>query len=507
MKPHLMTTLGLLAMPLTPAGATPPDPMVSAREMAQQIHTGALTSEAAVTQALNRIAEKNPALNAVVTLNPLALPQAREADAAVKRGDRLGPLHGVPIVVKDTYSTAGVLTTAGYPALKDYVPTEDSVVVSLLRKAGAIIVGKGNTPTLAMDMQTDNPVFGRTNNPWKVERTSGGSTGGDTVAVATGMAALGFGSDLAGSLRIPTAYCGIYGLKTTYGVVSKVGHVPPLPGAIDGLHSLAVLGPVARSIDDLRLALEVIAQPDSRDRTVVPHLPESTAPKPIKSLRVAWVDEFGGIPVSAEIRAQIRAFAARLEAAGAHVEQAQPKNFPYQQVWETWGGLVAHQGGYDVPDFAKALGEFFAAGSVKNIPHQRQIIGTTSVAKYMTLLTKQRDYSNQLENFLDDYDLWLCPVSSTTAFAHLRPTSHFGDFSVYDTPLVVDGQNVPYYVATQSYTTLFAVTENPVVTMPLGLDSQGLPIGVQLVGKRYGDFALLQAAEALDAYHDRVELR
>jgi amidase len=320
------------------------------------------------------------------------------------------------------------------------------------------------------------------------------------------MAALGFGSDLAGSLRIPTAYCGIYGLKTTYGVVSKVGHVPPLPGAIDGLHSLAVLGPVARSVGDLRLALQVIAQPDPQDRTVVPLLPEPATAKPVTSLRVAWVDSFGGIPVSAEIRARIREFAARLEAAGAHVKRAEPQGFPYEQVWETWGGLVAHQGGYDVPDFAKALGQFFAAGSVKDIPHQRQIIGTTSVAKYMTLLTKQRDYSTQLENFLDDYDLWLCPASSTTAFPHLKPTSHFGDFSVYDTPLQVDGQSVPYYVATQSYTALFAVTENPVVTMPLGLDSQGLPIGVQLVGKRYADFALLQAAQAIDAYHDKVEL-
>jgi amidase len=500
MKPHLMTALGLLALPLTPLGATPPDHFLSARETARQIRNGTMSSEAAVSEALRRVADKNSALNAVVTLNPLALEQARVADAAVRAGGPLGPLHGVPIVVKDTYSTAGILTMAGYPALKNYVPKEDSVVVGLLRKAGAIIVGKGNTPTLAMDMQTDNPIFGRTNNPWNMERTSGGSTGGDTVAVATGMAALGFGSDLAGSLRIPTAYCGIYGLKTTYGVVSKIGHVPPLPGAIDGLHSLAVLGPVARSIDDLRLALQVIALPDPRDRTVVPLLPEPVTPKPVTSLRVAWVDSFGGVPVSAEIRARIRAFAAQLEAAGAQVEQAEPKNFPYEQVWETWGGLVAHQGGYDVPDFARALGEFFAAGSVKNIPHQRQIIGTTSVAKYMTLLTRQRDYSTQLENFLDNYDLWLCPVSSTTAFDHLKPTSHFGDFSVYDTPLQVDGQKVPYYVATQSYTTLFAVTENPVVTLPLGLDSQGLPIGVQLVGKRYADYALLQAAESIDLW-------
>ena len=502
MKHPLMTVLSLLALPLVPAHALPPDNLPSARELAQQIRTGSLSSEAAVSQALERIAELNPALNAVVTLNPRALEQAREADAAQRRGDPLGPLHGVPIVVKDTYSTAGILTTAGYPGLKDYVPSEDSVVVSLLRRAGAIVLGKGNTPTLAMDMQTDNPLFGRTNNPWNPERTSGGSTGGDTVAVATGMAALGFGSDLAGSLRLPTAYCGIYGLKTTYGVVSKVGHVPPLPGAIDGLHSLAVLGPVARSVDDLRLALEVIAQPDSRDRTVVPLLPAPVQPKTLTSLRVAWADSFGGIPVSAEIKDRIRAFAARLQAAGAHVVQTEPQAFPYEQVWETWGGLVAHQGGYDVPNFAKALSEVFAAGSVKNIPHQRQIIGRTSVPKYMTLLSAQRQYSTQLENFLDDYDVWVVPVSSTTAFAHQKPTSHFGDFGVYSKPLQVDGQPVPYYVATQSYTTLFAVTENPVVTLPLGLDSQGLPIGVQLVGKRYADYALLQAAKLVDAYTD-----
>lgn len=502
-RPTLLAAAAALTFAPARADAAPAPPLPSARELASQIRTGTLTSEAAVTEALARITARNPELNAVVTLNPRALDEARSADAAVQRGDVLGPLHGVPVVVKDTYATAGIRTTAGYPGLRDYVPAEDAAVVSLLRRAGAIVIGKGNTPTLAMDMQTDNPVFGRTNNPWDVTRTSGGSTGGDTVAVATGMAALGFGSDLAGSLRIPTAYCGIYGLKPTYGTVSKVGHIPPLPGAIDGLHALAVLGPVARSVDDLRLALDVIAQPDPRDRTVAPLLPAS-APLSIRELRVAWTDSFGGIPVSAEIRERIAAFAAELAAAGAQVERAEPPAFPYQEAWETWGALVAHQGGYDVPDLFKGLGAIFAAGSVRDIPHQRKIVGRTSVATYMTHLSRQREYSTQLETFLVGHDVWLCPTSSTTAFAHQAPTGHFGGFAIYGKPLLVDGAPVPYYVATQSYTTLFTVTENPVVTMPIGHDHDGLPIGVQLVGRRYADRDLLQVAAVLDAFHTPV---
>lgn len=456
------------------------------------------TSEEAVSACLDNIRKHNPPLNALVTLNPQALEEARSADRRDAEGAPRGPLHGVPIAVKDTYKTRGLRTTAGDRRLSGYLPEEDSVAVSLLRRAGAVIVGKGNTPPLAMDMQTDNPVFGRTNNPWDLTRTSGGSTGGDTVAVAAGMARIGFGSDLAGSLRIPTAYCGVYGLKTTYGVVSKVGHVPPVPGAIDGLHSLAVLGPVARSPEDLALGLEALVQPHPSDRSPAPLLPRSVPPRGLRELRVAWCDSFGGVPVAGEIRQQIRAFARALSEAGAQVTHTEPSGFPYEEAWETWGGLVAHQGGYTVPHLAKVLGAFFARGSVRSIPHQRLIIEPTSVARYMTLLTRQREHISKMDTFLGDYDAWICPVSSTTAFSHLRPSRRFGEFSVYDTPLVVDGRPVPYYVATQSYTTLFSETENPVISMPLALDSQGLPIGVQVVGRRYADRDLIEVVKLLD---------
>lgn len=465
--------------------------------LVQRVLSGEMSSEAAVSTCLEAVGRHNPALNAVVTLNPQALEQAREADRARLEGRATGALQGVPIVVKDTYRTAGLRTTAGYPGLRGWVPDSDGVAAALLRRAGAIVIGKGNTPTLAMDMQT--------NNPWDPMRTCGGSTGGDSVAVATGMAALGFGSDLAGSLRIPAAYGGVYSLKTTYGVVSKLGHVPPLPGAIDGLHSLAVLGPVAASVGDLAPALEALTQKDPGDRTVLPLLP-SAGPTPLQNLRVAWCDTFGGVPVAKEIRDAVQRFAQTLAGSGAPVVRAEPRDFPYEQAWETWGGLVAHQGGYDVPNAAKALGAFFARASVRGIPHQRRIIEPTSVARYMDLLSLQREHITRMENFLADFDVWICPVSSTTAFPHHQPSRRFGDFSVYDMPLVVDGEPVPYYVATQSLTTLFAVTENPVVTMPIGLDSSGLPMAVQLVGRRFGDWALLQAAEALDPCHDRITL-
>ncbi len=197
-----------------------------ASKLAEMIRAGEVTSRQTVEVHFTQIKDQNPTYNAIVTLNEAgALAQADQADQAKRAGKTCGPLHGVPITIKDTYRVKGSRTTAGYLPLKDHIPDTDAVAVQLLKGAGAVIIGRTNTPTLAMDMQTDNPIFGKTNNPWDVERTPAGSSGGCATALATGMTSLSLGSDLAGSIRLPASFCGVYGLKPTHGVVSFEGHV------------------------------------------------------------------------------------------------------------------------------------------------------------------------------------------------------------------------------------------------------------------------------------------
>ncbi len=476
---------------------------LSASELAAMIRSGEVTSRQVVAEYLAHIKKHNPAYNAIVTLNEAeALEQAHQADQSVASGKPCGPLHGVPITIKDTYRVEGSRTTAGYTPLKDHIPDTDAVAVRLLKEAGAIIIGRTNTPTLAMDMQTDNPIFGKTNNPWDVERTPAGSSGGCATALATGMTSLSLGSDLAGSIRLPASFCGVYGLKPTHGVVSFEGHIVPLPGEVNGYRTLAVAGPLARSIDDLALALDVLTQPTSHDRNVAPLHDDLGGDVDISKLKIAWTDNFGGVPVSAEIKDKLLAFVNKLAQAGATVHKIEPQKMDYNEIWETWGSFVGAQGNYDMSNLKRSIGHLFSKGTLKNIPMQRKIVGPTSVKKLMQAFELQSHYITKMDNFLSEYDVWLCPVSATTAFKHHAHSKMFGDFKIYNTPLQVDGADMHYYVATQSYTTVFSATNSPVVSMPIGLGQSGLPVNIQVAGRRYSDRRLLKVAKTLDHYAD-----
>lgn len=477
---------------------------LSASKLAAMIRAGEITSRQTVESFFAQIKNQNPTYNAIVTHNEAeALAQAVQADQAMRDGKPCGPLHGVPITIKDTYRVKGSRTTAGFPPLKDYIPDGDAVAVRLLKGAGAVIIGRTNTPTLAMDMQTNNPIFGKTNNPWDVTRTPAGSSGGCATALATGMTSLSLGSDLAGSIRLPASFCGVYGLKPTHGVISFEGHIVPLPGETNGYRTLAVAGPLARSIDDLALALEVLTQPSSHDRNVAPLLTDMGGNVDISKLKIAWTDNFGGVPVSAEIKGKLHAFVNKLAQAGATVHKIEPQGMDYNGIWETWGSFVGAQGNYDMSNLKRYIGHIFSKSTLKNIPMQRKIVGPTSVHKLMHAFELQSQYITKMDNFLSEYDVWLCPVSATTAFKHHAHSKMFGDFKIYNTPLQVDGADLHYYVATQSYTTVFSTTNSPVVSMPIGLGPSGLPVNIQVAGKRYSDRRLLTVAKVLDDYTEK----
>jgi amidase len=309
----------------------------TAEEIALGIRLRRWSSTEVVEAHLSRIRARNSDLNAVVLVDEEgARRRAAEADHALAHGECWGPLHGVPVTIKDSLSTAGLRTTAGFPPLADYVPQRDATAVARLRRAGAIILGKTNLPVLAMDYQCNSPLLGRGNNPWDLERTPGGSTGGGAAAVASGMSPLEIGSDIGGSVRIPAHYCGIHSFKPTENLVSIAGHIPEPPGAPRGVRHMGTVGPLGRSVADLRLALQIIAGSDGEYWETPP---VSLKPVELTRPRVAWTDGFGACPVTADTRNALAALARELEQEGWAVHRAGP-DLNFEQLWETFGQLL-----------------------------------------------------------------------------------------------------------------------------------------------------------------------
>jgi amidase len=266
---------------------------------------------------------------------------------------------------------------------------------------------------------------------------------------------------------------------------------------------LASFGPLARSIDDLQLALAIIAGPDHQD-TRVPLVPLDPLPeRSLKSLRIAWTDSLGGVPVDREVQAVLHAFVEKLEAAGCQVEQQSPPNFDIELAWQTWGEIVDMELGVYTPWLWRLVGHVIGASLRRDARMARSVIPIT-FKKYMKALTRRDKLIEALESFLSERDVWLCPVTSTAAFKHIQPASYMGPNPIYKEPFEVNGQRVNYWMATGSLTTVFNATGSPVVSMPMGSSKQGLPIGVQVIGRRWWDMELLavakQLAEVADAF-------
>ncbi|MDA0747348.1 MAG: amidase family protein [bacterium] len=466
---------------------------LSVRELVSQIKAREVSAAEVTDAHLAQIQRHNGDLNAIVTLDEEgAKARAKEADEALEKGVVWGPLHGVPVTIKDSLETAGLRTTAGFPPLADYIPTVDATVVSRVRQAGAIILGKTNLPTLSGDYQSSNPIFGRSNNPWNLERTPGGSTGGGAAAVAAGLSALEIGSDLAGSLRIPAHFCGLCSIMATNHRISRMGHIPELPGAPRGLRFAGVMGPIARSVGDLRIALRLLAGPDGRWWDVPPVPLEDPPIRKLQDLRIAWTDDFGGVPVTGETRTGLASLAQKLNQAGVTVARSMPEDFDLVVVSETLGELVSAETGSAMsPEAERARVEMFGVGPESEDHWERGFFrGVNASMRQVTEARMRRDaLITAMEQFLQDWDVLLCPVTSTPAPPHCDTGS----------PIDVDGRAVPYFTAGCTYTMPFNLTGQPVVVIPLTQSSEGLPIGLQIVGRRWGEMALLQIAEQLEA--------
>jgi len=461
----------------------------SARDLAALIRDRHVSSVEVLDALLSQISHRNGDVNAIVSLDgERARQRAKAADDALTRGELWGPLHGVPFTIKDALETAGLRTTSGFPPLSDHVPTADATVVARLKGAGGILLGKTNLPTLAGGALSDNPLFGRTNNPWNLDRTPGGSSGGSSAALAAGMTPLDIGSDAAGSLRIPAHFCGVYALKPTQNLVPLTGHIPPPPPmkAEQLLRYGPVLGPLARSIDDLTLALEIIAGPDGADWAVPPVTLTPAAQRPLEQRRFLWSDAFGDVPVTHDTSVALDGLVSTLEQLGCRLQQLAPQQVDMVHAWETYGALWQAQIGVgqppdpDDPTLTGLHGDdAFLRGMAQGV--------NATLAYFGSLLERRDALIAAVEAALHGWDALLCPVVGTPALAH----GPIGE------PFLVEQQEVPYWAGLQAYCGPFNLTGHPALVMPLTLSGDGLPIGVQLVGRRWGEMELLAVAEQL----------
>jgi amidase len=440
-----------------------------ARVLASRLRRGALTATEVLEAHLARIERHDPALGAVVALDAAqARKRARAADAAFRRGKLWGPLHGVPMTLKDGHDVAGLRTTLGTREL-DRVADRDGTVAARLRAAGAIIIGHSNVASwLADPLQTANPVFGRTSNPWDPARTPGGSSGGAAAALAAGLTPLEVCSDLAGSIRLPAHFCGVYGLKTTELRVPLTGffHVPGAPRSVRIMSSL---GPMARDLGDLELALGLIAGPDGQEVDVPPVPLGRRRPRSLRGLRLAVAPTVPGATVARSVRAQVERVAAAASRKGARVLERLPA-----VDWEALSALFAELVGVITSVFA---------------PHAEP----RTLAWYLEALDRRDRLAAAWEAFFagaggdDGVDGLLCPPAATPAFPHVETGA----------PVEVDGKPVSYWEIGR-LPTFANLTGLPALVAPAGRDEAGLPIGVQLIGPRWSELRLLEIAGALE---------
>jgi amidase len=467
----------------------------SADELTTALTAGEVTSAELVEEAIARIERDDKAINAICVPDfDRARAAARAADQARARGE-VRPLLGIPVTVKECYNVVGLPTTWGMPQYRDHFPAEDAVQVSRLRAAGAVVLGKTNVPLGLQDIQSFNDIYGTTNNPWDHDRTSGGSSGGSAAALAAGFGALSIGSDLAGSLRTPAHFCGVYAHKPTLGLVASRGMVPPDAPALPVDLDLAVVGPMARTARDLALLLDVMAGPDPLTRGVAHRLALPPARhERLGDFRVLVLEDHPLIPTGSAVRAGVRRVADALADAGARVEPRSP--------------LLP-----DLADAATLYTQLQFSGSVARFPveayEQLRVRAagldpddrSLDAARLRGMVLSHRDWlavdgrrelhRHGWRQLFAEFDAVVCPITPTPAFPH----DH--DPDLLDRRLDIDGVEHPYFDQLV-WAGVATMPGLPATAVPAGRSPEGLPVGVQLIGPLFEDRTPLRLAELLE---------
>ena len=444
----------------------------SACAMAAAIKQKEISAQELVQACLARIGEVNPRLNAVVQVcAERAVVEALKADRALARGEALGPLHGVPFTLKDAIETEGVICTGGTEGRARFIPQHDAVVVKRLREAGAILLGKSNCPELGWAWEADNLIYGRTNNPYDLKLSPGGSSGGESAIIAAGGSAFGLGSDAGGSVRFPAHCTGIASIKPTSGRVPRTGHFPGPGGMLDGLWQI---GPLARSVEDLAQVVAVISGVDMQDAAIVPMARGDFRAVDLRQLRVAFHCDNGIATPSAVIAAAVRNAARALSEAGAQVEEMRPKGI--EQTYEIYLGLFTADGGAGIEALLRE------AGTRRVHPLMQRVLdlqrhGAKTVAELGDLIGCWDVFRRTMLSFISHYDAMLCPVCS---FAGMEHGSTYDRLSCF------------------SYTMTSNLTGWPAAVVRGGTTEQGLPIGVQIIARPWREDVALALAQALE---------
>jgi Asp-tRNA(Asn)/Glu-tRNA(Gln) amidotransferase A subunit family amidase len=448
--------------------------------MAQKVREKGISPVELADAHLARIERLNPQLNAFVHVDAERVRrEASDAEAAVMSGRSLGPLHGVPISIKSSLDVAGLRCEAGTRLRAGNVATQDAPLVARLRNAGAIVLGVTNTPELLMAWETDNLLYGRTNSPWDLERTPGGSSGGEAAAIAAGMSAAGVGSDGGGSIRVPAHFSGICGLKPTPGRIPATGHFPPSGGPFA---LLGVVGPMARTVADVTALFEVLQGPDDGDTCAAPVPVRWPGDAEARKLRVGYFEDDGRTPVTPETRAAVRAAAEALRGAGFQVEPFRPEGLEearalWNKFFVTAGGMLIrpmfHGREKDLSPVLRQFLEWSAAVS--------PLTGETLLEAWISRDVLRARFLPQMRK----YPILLCPAAAIPAFRH-------GERS-----WKIEGKTVDYLDA-WSYTEWFNLLGNPAAVVPVSRSAEGLPIGVQIVGRPWEEEQVLAVAAALE---------
>ena len=449
----------------------------SATSLVERIRTRQVSAVEMLEAHIRRIDEVNPALNALVTTDfDRARSDARAADERLARGDAIGALHGLPVTIKDAINTARLRTVAGSKLFAGNVPDVDAAAVGRLRAAGAIVLGKTNVPECAMDWRTTNPVFGRTSNPWNVDYSPGGSSGGEAAAIAAGCSAGGLGSDLGGSIRVPAHFCGICGLRPTPGRVPASGFALPAGGPFSLVHSF---GPLARSVDDLYLFFSVLAGFDPSDPVSVALPVPSCDRVEARDLRLAVCVD-GGLAVTTETRRAVERAADLLTRRGADVTLwTLPAVAEVPQVFFDWvmqsslpALLALYRGRED------AMGPLLR-GLAK-------VVEPRSLERFLDAWSSRDALRRAILDRMQHRPVVIMPVCSTSAFRHDQRG-----------PLAVDGRSVEY-AASFGYAELASLAGLPAIVVPVARTPDGLPIGVQIVGRPFDEGLVFAVARLLE---------
>lgn len=467
---------------------------IPAHELRRLIGEKRLSPVELTEACIRRIESLNPRLNAFLTIAAdHALADAREAEAAVVRGDPLGPLHGIPVSLKDLEPAKGIRCTRGSLVFRDWIADRDEIAVERLKRAGAIVVGKTNTPEFGRLGTTENRLGDDCRNPWDARATTGGSSGGAAASVAAGMVPIAQGSDGGGSIRIPSSFCGTFGIKATQ------GRVPRRSQGVASWHpvNFSCIGPMTRNVRDAAIVLRVLAGPaDDAEHTTMRDAPPdyesavfgdegASGDRPagsMKGVRIAWCPDFGGAVVDPEIRQQVESSVRAFERLGATVEPA-AVDLKIDWLWQTYYTITAVKTAYAFGTLMEEKGELLTDYVKGDIAWGRR----TAIDRYHRALCELEQYRNSIAELFQGFDLLMMPTTAVAAFTCRK------------NPGLIDGKHVAARWGFYPFTFPFNMAGNPAANVPCGFTSKGMPVGLQIVGRRGDEVSVLRASAAFEA--------